>query len=127
MRGFCRKKIDYAAFVPTVDGNRSKAEIRMMFLWPENGEPMLVNNLVRMSQDAMMAVKFNKNNTWVGLQHRVARGLIKALGKRRALGRVSPIGPQPARFADVHRRGAISIHDMRIGDFLRLPGTAFAA
>ncbi len=61
-----QEKVNYAAFVPTPDGPRSKAEIRMMFLWPENREPMLVNNLVRMSQGAMMGVKFNKNKTWVG-------------------------------------------------------------
>ena len=61
-----QEKVDYAAFVPTVGRPRSKAEIRMMFLWPEDGEPMLVNNLVRMSQGAMMGVKFNKNKTWVG-------------------------------------------------------------
>lgn len=61
-----QEKVDYADFVPTPDGARSKGEIRMMFLWPENGEPLLVNNLVRMSQGAMMGVKFNKNKTWVG-------------------------------------------------------------
>ena len=61
-----QERVNYAAFVPTVDGPRSKAELRMMFLWPENGEPLLVNNLVRMSQGAMMGVKFNKNKTWVG-------------------------------------------------------------
>ncbi|MFL6539425.1 MAG: hypothetical protein ACJ8HU_01545 [Chthoniobacterales bacterium] len=61
-----QEKVNYAAFVPTVDGPISKAELRMMFVWPENGEPMLVNNLVRMSQGAMMGVKFNKNKTWVG-------------------------------------------------------------
>ncbi|MGI9088388.1 MAG: hypothetical protein ACR2HH_11710 [Chthoniobacterales bacterium] len=61
-----QEKVDYADFVPSPDGLRSKAEIRMMFLWPEGGEPMLVNNLVRMSQGAMMGVKFNKNKTWVG-------------------------------------------------------------
>ncbi len=61
-----QEKVDYAAFVPTVEGERSKAEIRMMFLWPEGGEPILINNLVRMSQGAMMGVKFNKNKTWVG-------------------------------------------------------------
>ena len=59
-------KIEYAAFVPTPDGQRSKAEIRMMFLWPDGGEPRLVNNLVRMSQGEMMGVKFNQNKTWVG-------------------------------------------------------------
>ncbi len=61
-----QRKVEYAAFVPTVDGARSKAEIRMMFVWPEGGEPRLVNNLVRMSQGKMMGVDFNKNKTWVG-------------------------------------------------------------
>ncbi|CAN5482153.1 hypothetical protein BH18VER1_BH18VER1_18070 [soil metagenome] len=61
-----QEKVNYADFVPTPDGLRSKAELRMMFLWPEKGEPVLVNNLVRMSQGAMMGVKFNKNKTWVG-------------------------------------------------------------
>ena len=61
-----QKKVNYAAFVPTPDGLKSKAELRMMFLWPEKGEPVLVNNLVRMSQGKMMGVDFNKNKTWVG-------------------------------------------------------------
>ena len=61
-----QEKVNYADFVPTPEGPRSKAEIRMMFIWPEGGEPVLVNNLIRMSQGAMMGVKFNKNKTWVG-------------------------------------------------------------
>jgi hypothetical protein len=61
-----QKKVDYAAFVTTPDGPKSKAELRMMFLWPENREPILVNNLVRMSQGKMMGVNFNKDKTWVG-------------------------------------------------------------
>jgi hypothetical protein len=61
------KKIDYAAFVPTVDGQKSKAEIRMMFVWPDkDANPTLVNNLVRMSQGKMMGVDFNIDKTWVG-------------------------------------------------------------
>ena len=57
----------YAEFVPTPDGPGSKAEIRMMFLWPEQDKaPTLVNNLVRMSQGKMMGVDFNKDKTWVG-------------------------------------------------------------
>jgi hypothetical protein len=59
-------KVTYAEFVPTTDGHRSKAEVRMMFLWPDDGEPTLVNNLVRMSQGKMMGVDFNKEKTWVG-------------------------------------------------------------
>jgi len=62
-----QKKVAYAEFVPTPDGPRSKAEIRMMFLWPEEDQtPTLVNNLVRMSQGKMMGVDFNKEKTWVG-------------------------------------------------------------
>jgi len=62
-----QRKVDYAAFVPTVEGSKSKAEIRMMFVWPENDrDPILVNNLIRMSQGKMMGVDFNKNKTWVG-------------------------------------------------------------
>ena len=62
-----QKKVRYAEFVPTPDGPKSKAEIRMMFIWPENeSEPTLVNNLVRMSQGKMMGVDFNKEKTWVG-------------------------------------------------------------
>ena len=62
-----QKKVSYAAFVETVDGPKSKAELRAMFLWPENEpEPILVNNLVRMSQGKMMGVDFNKEKTWVG-------------------------------------------------------------
>ncbi len=62
-----QKKIDYAPFVPTIDGKKSKAEIRMMFLWPdEDRDPTLVNNVVRMSQGKMMGVDFNVDKTWVG-------------------------------------------------------------
>jgi hypothetical protein len=62
-----QKKVDYAAFVPTIDGQKSKAEIRMMFVWPDKDpDPTLVNNLVRMSQGKMMGVDFNIDKTWVG-------------------------------------------------------------
>jgi hypothetical protein len=62
-----QKKIDYAAFVLTVDGQKSRAEIRMMFVWPDGDrDPTLVNNLVRMSQGKMMGVDFNIDKTWVG-------------------------------------------------------------
>ena len=62
-----QKKVDYAPFVVTVDGKKSKAEIRMMFVWPDNDRnPTLVNNLVRMSQGKMMGVDFNVDTTWVG-------------------------------------------------------------
>ena len=61
-----QRKVTYAEFVPTTAGPRSKAEIRLMFLWPTDGEPILANNLVRMSQGKMMRGDFNKEKTWVG-------------------------------------------------------------
>jgi len=62
-----QEKVQYAEFVPTPEGPKSKAEIRMMFVWPDNeSDPILVNNLVRMSQGKMMGVDFNKDKTWVG-------------------------------------------------------------
>jgi len=61
-----QQKVEYASFVPTVEGPKSKAELRMMFIWSEQGEPVLLNNLVRMSQGKMMGVDFNKDKTWVG-------------------------------------------------------------
>ncbi len=62
-----QKKVSYAEFVPTPDASKSKAEIRMMFIWPEEDrQPTLVNNLVRMSQGKMMGVDFNKDKAWVG-------------------------------------------------------------
>ena len=62
-----QEKVQYAEFVRTPDGPKSKAEIRMMFVWPDNDrDPTLVNNLVRMSQGKMMGVDFNVEKTWVG-------------------------------------------------------------
>src|SRR5581483_462996 len=72
-----QKKIDYAAFVSTVDGQKSKAEIRMMFVWPDNDpDPTLVNNLVRMSKGKMMGVDFNVDKTWVGASIALHEGIL---------------------------------------------------
>jgi len=58
-----QKKVDYVPLIQTPEG-KSKAEIRMMFIW--NEEPLLVNNLLRSSKGKMMGVDFNKNQTWIG-------------------------------------------------------------
>lgn len=58
-----QRKVEYADVIRTPVGY-SKAEVRMMFIWKEN--PVLVKNLVRLSQGRMMGVDFNKNKTWVG-------------------------------------------------------------
>lgn len=62
-----QQKIQYAPALITPDGDGVKAEIRMLFLWPEpDASPTLATNLVRLSKGVMMGVKFNKNKTWVG-------------------------------------------------------------
>jgi hypothetical protein len=58
-----QRKIEYAPLIETPDGY-SMAEIRMIYFWKDN--PLLVNNLVRMSKGRMMGVDFNKDKTWVG-------------------------------------------------------------
>ncbi len=59
-----QRKVDYVPVIETPDNELSKIEIRMMFIWQD--QPILVNNLVRMSKGKMMGVDFNKNKTWVG-------------------------------------------------------------
>jgi hypothetical protein len=61
------RKVDYEPLLDTVDGQRSKAEIRLMLVWPPGDDaPTPVTTLVRLSQGAMMGVDFNRNRTWVG-------------------------------------------------------------
>jgi hypothetical protein len=61
------RKVDYEPVVETVDGLRSKAEVRLMLAWPiGDAGPTPVTTLVRLSQGAMMGVDFNRDRTWVG-------------------------------------------------------------
>lgn len=61
-----QKKVTYAPSVDTPDG-RAKCEIRLMFfLRPGETEPVLVNNLVRISKGQMVGVRYNVDKTWVG-------------------------------------------------------------
>ena len=60
------EKVKYAHAFDSPDGP-VKAEIRMLFLWPDGDDlPTLGTTLVRLSKGVMMGVKFNKNHTWVG-------------------------------------------------------------
>ncbi len=59
------RKVDYAPVIETTDGQRSKVEIRVMFVW-KNGAPFPVITLARLSQGQMMGVNYNKDKTWVG-------------------------------------------------------------
>ena len=59
------RKVDYAPVIETTDGQRSKVEVRVMFVW-KNGKPFPVTTLARLSQGKMMGVNYNKDKTWVG-------------------------------------------------------------
>ena len=59
------RKIEYAPALATADGNFSKVEVRVMFVW-RNGAPFPVLTLARLSQGKMMGVNYNKDKTWVG-------------------------------------------------------------
>jgi hypothetical protein len=59
------RKVAYAPALPTTDGNASKVEIRILFVW-KDGRPVPVTTLSRLSQGKMMGVAFNKDRTWVG-------------------------------------------------------------
>lgn len=59
------QKVEYARVIETADGNRSKCEVRIMVVW-QDGTPLPVTTLVRLSQGKMMGVDYNKDRTWVG-------------------------------------------------------------
>ncbi len=63
-----QRKETYVPFIRTDNpAEGSKAEIRLMFLWPLGQErPSLVCNLMRMSKGQMIGVKYNKDKSWVG-------------------------------------------------------------
>jgi hypothetical protein len=60
-----QKKVTYAPVVKSPDG-MIKAEIRLLYLWPDNEEPQLCINLVRLSRGKMIGVRYNADFDWVG-------------------------------------------------------------
>jgi len=61
------RKVAYEPLIEAVDGLRSKAEVRLMLVWPDrDAVPTPVTTLVRMAQGKMMGVDFNRDRTWVG-------------------------------------------------------------
>jgi hypothetical protein len=59
------RKVEYAPAIETTDGNFSKVEVRVLFVW-KDGAPFPVTTLARLSQGKMMGVNYNKDRTWVG-------------------------------------------------------------
>ena len=63
-----QRKVTYAPLFEDINGEFSKAEIRLLFAWnAEDENPELFVNLVRMTKAAMVNVDFNKKDAiWIG-------------------------------------------------------------
>ena len=60
-----QRKVVYEPLIEAPDAG-VKAEIRMMYLWPDGEEPQLCINLARLSRGKMIGVRYNKDFDWVG-------------------------------------------------------------
>ena len=61
-----QRKVNYEPVVQAPDGG-VKAEIRLLYLWPNEYEkPVLAINLARLSRGKMIGVRYNKDFDWVG-------------------------------------------------------------
>ncbi|WP_129714203.1 hypothetical protein [Pedobacter sp. SYP-B3415] len=60
-----QRKVFYAPAVKSPAGD-VKVEIRLLYLWPDGGEPQLCINLARLSRGKMIGVRYNQNFDWVG-------------------------------------------------------------
>ena len=60
-----QKKVNYEPVV-AAPGTGVKVELRLMYLWPDGGEPQLCINLARLSKGKMIGVRYNQDFDWVG-------------------------------------------------------------
>ena len=63
-----QKKVNYEPIFEDINGEFSKAEIRLLYIWRDQDErPILLENLGRMTKAAMVNVDFNKKDAiWIG-------------------------------------------------------------
>lgn len=63
-----QRKVTYEPLFKDINGEFSKAEIRLLYIWKENDDhPILLENLGRMTKAAMVNVDFNKKDAiWIG-------------------------------------------------------------
>ncbi len=63
-----QRKVNYEPVFEDINGDFSKGEIRLLYIWHENAErPVLLENLVRMTKADMINVDFNKKDAiWIG-------------------------------------------------------------
>lgn len=63
-----QRKVNYEPVFEDINGEFSKAEIRLLYIWKEEDErPVLLENLGRMTKAAMVNVDYNKKDAiWIG-------------------------------------------------------------
>lgn len=63
-----QRKVHYAPVFKDPNGEFSKAEVRLLYIWQEDEDrPKLMEHLVRMTKAAMVNVDFNKKDAiWIG-------------------------------------------------------------
>ncbi|WP_299180151.1 hypothetical protein [uncultured Chryseobacterium sp.] len=63
-----QRKVNYEPVFEDINGEFSKAEIRLLYIWKEEDErPILLENLGRMTKAAMVNVDYNKKDAiWIG-------------------------------------------------------------
>ncbi|MBW8522520.1 hypothetical protein K0U91_13505 [Chryseobacterium chendengshani] len=63
-----QRKVTYEPVFEDINGEFSKAEIRLLYIWRDQDErPILLENLGRMTKAAMVNVDFNKKDAiWIG-------------------------------------------------------------
>lgn len=66
-----QRKVQYEPIFEDINGDFSKAEVRLLYIWKENeNRPFLLENLARMTKAAMVNVDFNKKeDIWIGSSH----------------------------------------------------------
>lgn len=60
-----QKKVIYEPVIQSPEG-LVKAEIRLLYIWPDGEEPQLCINMARMSKGKMIGVRYNSDLDWVG-------------------------------------------------------------
>lgn len=60
-----QRKVNYEPVIQSPNG-LIKTEIRLLYIWPDNGDPVLCINLARLSRGKMIGVRYNQDFDWVG-------------------------------------------------------------
>ncbi|MBB6502310.1 hypothetical protein [Pedobacter cryoconitis] len=60
-----QRKVNYEPVIQSPDG-LVKAEIRLLYIWPDHEDPQLCINLARLSRGKMIGVRYNADFDWVG-------------------------------------------------------------